>query len=116
MQVNDKIKNNNKYENNKNEISIEQIKSLDSINNFFQDQFDELKKELQINTDTIHFVDAYYFRKLKNVLIELLKIFSEFIYFNSNNFNIYEYANRYLRRRIYVNLLNNRGFFTSDNE
>ena len=78
-------------------------------NNFFEEQFNELKDELNISLNTIHFVNAYCFNKLENILIELLKLFPEFIIFNTKNLNVYDYASKSLRRFIFVNLLNFRG-------
>ena len=84
----------------KNNINnIEEIQSLQYINYFLENQFNELKEELDINLETIHFIDTYYFNKLDNILIELLKIFPEFIIFK-------QYTTNNLRRYIFLNLLN----------
>ena len=55
---------------------------------FNEDVFEDLKNELKLNYHAIHFVDVYYFNKLKNILLELLKLFPEFIYFKSTSYNI----------------------------
>ena len=110
-QINNFQNNNNKIiDKSDNSNSMENIKSLNSINYFFEEQFDGLKEELKISLNTIHFINAYYLNILENILKELLKLFPEFIIFNTSNNNAYIYTMKKLRRFMFLNLLNIRGY------
>ena len=75
----------------KDKQSFETNKANDEINNSFEDEFEELKDELKIDSDTTHFIYLYYLNKPKYLLLELIKLYPELIYFKSNNFDIKDY-------------------------
>ena len=110
LHLNMKLKNNFKL-NKSSQDSIDNFYNYNLINSFFFEQFEKLKEELKLDLDTIHFINVYYFNIPKNILIELLKLFPEFIFFNTTNFNVYSYVEKYFRRNIYLNLINNKWRF-----
>ena len=73
-------------ENFENNNSLKQIK-------FDQNRYNEIKEEVKLEIETIHFIDTYYFNIPSDILFEFLKLFPELIYFKSTNFNIENYIN-----------------------
>ena len=95
-----------KYLNQINEFENKKIENEDSIKEISQIEFNELQEELNIDLDTIHFINAYYFNKTKNIILELLKLFPEFIFFKSNSFDIENYIEDLRKKNTCLKLLN----------
>ena len=67
-----------------------------------------MKNELELNTETIHFLNSYCFNVLENILLELLNLYPEIIVYNKK-INDSDKANRFFREKLFINLLNYKG-------
>ena len=92
--------------NNKNEIMGENT-------NISFEQIEELKSDLKLNPESMHFINAYYLNILKNVFLELVNIFPELVICNKYH-NDKKSIEKYFRRNIFLNLLHNKGKYIKD--
>ena len=71
---------------------------------FSEEQLNEIKDDIKLNDDTIHIINAYYFNILKNILIELIKIYPELVICNKKLNNI-KNVSKHFKRQLFPNLL-----------
>ena len=76
-------------------FQINRFQNKNNIEIFDDETFKDLKNELKLNYNTINFVEAYYFNTNTNLLIELLKLFPELIFFKSKSFDINDSIKKY---------------------
>ena len=89
-----------------NQINIFQrnmVSNNEQISNISQEQIEDLKEELNLNEETIHFINTYYFNILENIIIELIKLFPELVICNKGLNN--NSAEKHFRRKLFIRLL-----------
>ena len=75
-------------------------------------EYEKLKEELNMNEETINFIDAYYFNNMKSIFIELLKIYPEFISFKTDNYIGEKLKNKF-NIKLNFGLLNLNSFYNN---